>query len=118
WVTLLDDHGHPNRGPFPASHALIKLDSTTRQAEYLFEYYAYGHFMRFIQRGAVRIFSTPGNSDLANVAFRNPDGSIVLVLVNAQANDCHLELELGKVRFHHRVSGTSIVTVRWPEPHS
>jgi glucosylceramidase len=40
-----------------------------------------GHVTRFIRPGAVRVDSTvAGNA--WNVAFRNPDGTIVVVVVN------------------------------------
>jgi glucosylceramidase len=50
--------------------------------EELFEFYQYGHFTRFIQRGAVRIESTPGTHEFNSIAFRNPDGSMALIAVN------------------------------------
>ncbi|PYJ04420.1 MAG: hypothetical protein DME25_10015 [Verrucomicrobia bacterium] len=52
------------------------------QIEELFEFYSYGHFMKFVARGARRIESSPGNKELNNIAFRNPDGAISLVVVN------------------------------------
>jgi O-glycosyl hydrolase len=43
--------------------------------------HVFGHVTRFIRPGALRIYSTvAGNA--WNVAFRNPDGSIVVVVVN------------------------------------
>ena len=46
-------------------------------------YYTFGQFSRYIQPGAVRIDSTDRLSgNLTNVAFRNPDGTIVTVVVN------------------------------------
>jgi glucosylceramidase len=85
WVTMLDSAGGPNKGPFPADHAILKLHFDTLHVEELFEFCNYGQFMQFIQRGAARIESTPGNKEFNNVAFRNPDGSIALVVVNTTA---------------------------------
>lgn len=46
-------------------------------------YYTFGQFSRFIQPGAVRIDSTGTvANDVSNVAFKNPDGTIVVIVVN------------------------------------
>ncbi len=46
-------------------------------------YYSFGQFSRSIQPGAVRIDSTDRLSgNITNVAFQNPDGTIVTVVVN------------------------------------
>lgn len=82
WVTLLDENGKPNNGPFPATTAILRLRSDTLKIEELFEYYMYGQFMKFIPRGAARIESTLGTQEFNNIAFLNPDGSMVLIVVN------------------------------------
>jgi glucosylceramidase len=82
WVILLDEKGRPNNGPFPATRAILKLHSDSGRVEELFEYHNYGHFMKYVQRGAVRIGSSGSDRDLSNVCFVNPDGSHVLILVN------------------------------------
>jgi len=46
-------------------------------------YYTFGQFSRYIQPGAVRIDSTGTlGGNLTNVSFKNPDGTIVTVVVN------------------------------------
>ncbi len=106
WVTMLDENGRPNNGPFPATRAILALDSKTRKASYLYEYYQYGQFMKFISRGAVRIGSSEGTKQFNNVAFRNPDGAIVLVIGNSDE----------KAReFAVRWRGRSIITKLGPQ---
>ncbi len=82
WVVMLDEQGRPNNGPFPATKAILKLHSDTGRVEPLFEYHNYGHFMRAVKRGAVRVGSSGSDRDLSNVCFQNPDGSVVLIVVN------------------------------------
>lgn len=115
WVTILDENGKPNNSPFPATHAIIKLDSKTRRAEYLLEYFAYGHFMKFVQRGAVRVESTGGDREFNNVAFRNPDGTIVLVVANTGSSARDFEVAWGGKRVAARLQGKSLMTLTWPE---
>ena len=45
-------------------------------------YYYIGHFSKYIQKGAVRVASTKHEHRIHTVAFRNPDGTIVLVVMN------------------------------------
>ena len=113
WVTILDDQGRPNNGPFPATTAILKLHSDTLRIEELFEFYSYAHFMKFVARGAVRIESTPGNSDFNNIAFRNPDGSATLVVVNTtQAGKSFVVVSQGK-SFRTEIGARSVATFVW-----
>ena len=113
WVVMLDDHGRPNNGPFPATRAILKLNSDTLQVEELFEYHNYGHFMKHVQRGAVRIGSTVGDRDLSNVAFQNQDGSIVLVLVNTTENAAPVTVRLKNHWVDLTCRPKSVTTCRW-----
>lgn len=45
-------------------------------------YYIWGQFSRNIQLGAKRIDSTDRMGTISNVAFQNPDGSVVVVVAN------------------------------------
>jgi O-glycosyl hydrolase len=115
WVSMLDDRGKPNNGPFPASDAIVRLDSKTRQAVYLFEYYGYGHFMKFVQRGAVRIASTGGDKEFNHVAFRNPDGTIVLIVANTGSPAREFQVAWEINRLAARLEAKSMMTLTWRE---
>ncbi|HKP08274.1 MAG TPA: discoidin domain-containing protein [Microbacterium sp.] len=45
-------------------------------------YYIWGQFSRHLQLGAKRIDSTDRMGNVSNVAFRNPDGTVVVVVAN------------------------------------
>jgi glucosylceramidase len=94
WVTVLDEAGRPNNGPFPATIAILRLDSPTGRIRELLEFYNYAHFSKFVQRGAKRIESTLGNAEFNNIAFLNPDNSIVSILVNTSTNRMPAVLQL------------------------
>ncbi len=82
WVTMIDENGGPNNGPFEASRTCITLDSTEPAVQYHFDYYMYGQFMKFIQPGAKRLGTSSESGARPAVAFRNPDGSVVVIVVN------------------------------------
>lgn len=82
WVTIIDHKAQPNPGPHDCSPTCIVLNSETLEIEFRFDYYMYGQFTKFIKAGAVRINSGSSSKSLTNVAFKNPDNSLVLVVVN------------------------------------
>jgi glucosylceramidase len=81
WNLALDPAGGPHNGGCDTCTGVVTIDPATGHATPEADYYVLGHVTRFIRPGAVRIDSTvAGNA--WNVAFRNPDGSLVLVVVN------------------------------------
>ena len=81
WNIILDQTGGPNHvGNF--CFAPIHADTRTGQLIYTNAYYYIGHFSKFIQPGAKRIISSPSRSQLLTTAFKNNDGSVVVVVMN------------------------------------
>ena len=111
WVTMLDEKRKPNNGPFPASRTILTLNSATREVTEEFDFDLYGHFMKFIERGAVRIESSESANDIANVAFRNPDGRIVVVIINASNEERRVETVIGSEVATVTLSPSSIATL-------
>jgi glucosylceramidase len=113
WVIILDEKGQPNNGPFPASHAAIRLDSKSLREEYLFEFYNYGQFMKFIRPGAVRL-GTAGEELVApHVVFRNMDGTVVLVTANTEGHTRSLGIEYQGRWAAVPLPPKTVVTLRW-----
>jgi glucosylceramidase len=113
WVIMLDDQGRPNNGPFPATHATLKLHSNTLRVEELFEFHNYGHFSKFVKRGAVRVASDPATTDLNHVAFRNPDGTHVLIMANTTKEAKIVSVEIEGRRFETSAPERSVQTLVW-----
>lgn len=110
WSFATDEMGRPNVGPYPIG-GMITIDSKTRAVYHSGQYFAMGHFSRFIRRGAVRIQSEGGTATLQHCAFRNPDSSLVLVMSNAgAAQGC--EIRMGARSVQLTVPENSVVTLR------
>jgi len=81
WNVLLDERGGPNHvGNF--CFAPVHANTKTGELTYLSSYYYIGHFSKFIQPGAKRIASSPSRSQLESTAFRNPDGTTTVIVMN------------------------------------
>lgn len=81
WNILLDEKGGPNHvGNF--CFAPIHADTRTGKLIYTNAYYYIGHFSKFIRPGAKRIAASSSRAQLQTTAFRNTDGSIVVVVMN------------------------------------
>jgi glucosylceramidase len=81
WNILLDETGGPNHVKnfcFAPMHA----DTRSGKLIYTNSYYYIGHFSKFIKPGAKRIISSPSRSQLLTTAFKNEDGSVVVVVMN------------------------------------
>jgi len=114
WVTIIDHKAEPNPGPHDCSPTCIVLNSNTLNLEYRFDYYMYGQFMKFIRPGAVHIDSNPSTASLPNVAFRNPDGSIVLVVINPKHHKQKITIEWNHQYLTVEIDTESIATLRIP----
>lgn len=81
WNIVLDEKGGPNHvGNY--CFASVHGDTRTGQLIYTNAYYYIGHFSKFIKPGAKRIISSSSRSQLLTTAFKNEDGSIVVVVMN------------------------------------
>ena len=114
WVTMIDYDGNPNNGPFKTKSSCVQPRRDGSGVDYHFTYYSYGQFMKFIKRGAIRIGSTEGTQELANVAFLNPAGEIVLVVVNQASAPAKFDVVWEGRMFEASMPAQSVATFCWP----
>lgn len=81
WNIVLDQRGGPNHvGNF--CDAPVIVDTNTKEVRYAPSFYYIAQFSKFVQPGAHRIASSGGPATLSSIAFANPDGTLVIVVVN------------------------------------
>lgn len=86
WNLLLNEKGGPNHvGNF--CDAPIMADTLNDQIDIHASYYYIGHFSKFVKKGARRIGSSKFSAKLETVSFKNPDGSVVTVVLNCTDAD-------------------------------
>ena len=117
WNVALDPSGGPHVGGCGNCTGILTIgpgDQITPDAEY----YTLGHLSRFVEPGAVRIastsFGTTGwNGQVMDVAFRNPDGTTVLVAHNENDNPQAFGVREGTRSFTYNLPGDSLATFTW-----
>ena len=84
WNICLNEQGGPNYvGNY--CEAPIICDTEKGALSYKLSFSYISHFSRFIQPGAKRIATTIYTDEIEQVAFMNPDGSIVAIIQNRTA---------------------------------
>ncbi|WP_204041614.1 RICIN domain-containing protein, partial [Acrocarpospora phusangensis] len=83
WNMALDQNSGPTNGGCTNCRGVVTVDQNNGNVTYNVEYYVLGHASKFVRSGARRIDSSSYANDLESVAFKNPDGSVALVTLNA-----------------------------------
>jgi glucosylceramidase len=89
WNILLDGKGGPNHvNNFCFAPVHVVADSLY----FTSAYYAIGHFSKFIRPGAQRVACCASRANFYATAFKNTDGSLVVVVQNPQNSSIDLKL--------------------------
>lgn len=113
WNIVLDEQGGPNHvGNF--CDAPIIADTTTDTLTFQSSYYYIGHFSKYIRPGAVRVGSSKYTEKLQTTAFRNPDGTIAVVVLNKTDEEVPYILRNREEIAEASIPAHSIQTVLFP----
>lgn len=114
WNMVLDRQGGPN---WAKNWCVAPVIVDPEQDEVYFTplYYTLSHFSRFIRPGAVRIGFKNEDKDLLVTAAQNPDGSIVAVLFNPEAESRGLRLRLADRTLDFSISAKAVQTLVIPQ---
>ena len=117
WNLALNEHGGPTLNSDESTCTpLVTVYSDGPQAgqayTYTVEYYTLGHLSKFVRPRAYRIGSSE-NQELPNVAFKNPDGSKVLIVYNDTPVTQTMTVVWGTQSFDYTVPAAAGLTFRW-----
>lgn len=109
WNLLLNEQGGPNHvGNFCAAPVMgVEQGGIEKRLSY----YYIGHFSRYVKPGAKRILASCFTEDLETVAFRNPDGSRAVVLLNRTEKAIPVCLTENDEAVHLEINAHTICTV-------
>jgi glucosylceramidase len=116
WGMALDPNGEPNLGTGAACsqcRGIVTIDQSTGNVTYNGDYYGLGQASKFLAPGASRIDSSAGSNGVTDVAFKNPDGSKVLVVYNTAASSQSFTVQWGGQWFSYTLPGGAVATFKW-----
>ncbi len=126
WNLLLSEQGGPfhNRSAETTScagliledksigcYAPVIYDTTTSKLVFTPIYYYIGHFSKYVLKGAKRVATTKYCEQLYTIAFKNPDGSLVLIVMNTDDNELPVIVRHNDVCTSLTLEAHSIMTV-------
>jgi glucosylceramidase len=116
WNLALDQNSGPTNGGCLNCRGVVTIDNRTSPAtiSYNVEYYVLGHLAKFVVPGSHRIDSNTFNAGgIEDVAFQNPDGSIVLFVLNSGSAPETFSVSWKGTYFNYTLPSQSVVTFEW-----
>ena len=113
WNMILDEKNGPyhQRAPFIYCDAPIIINTKKDEIIYEPSYYYIGHFSKYVRRGAKRIVASRFTDKLQVLAFVNPDGTVVCVVLNRTNDKIGYALKMNGKLAHLKSEAHSITTL-------
>jgi glucosylceramidase len=119
WSLALDQTLGPNLtelntglGGCATCTPIVTVNSTTGAVTKDVEYYTLGHYSKYVQQGAKRIYSSD-NPSIASVAFINPDNSKALIAFNNANSSQTFNVQWGTQSFSYSLPALAAATFTW-----
>ncbi len=116
WNLALDQDSGPRNGNCANCRGVVTIDDSVSPAAVSLnvEYYMLGHISKFVVPGAHRIDSnTFGPGSIEDVAFQNPDGSIVVLALNSATVQNSFSICYKGNAFHYSLPAGALATFIW-----
>lgn len=120
WNVAVDTHNGPREGSgCTKCLGLVTVDQAHGSVSYTNDYYQLGQMSRFVVPGAYRVASnsfgdgTYGSETLADVAFRDPNGTKVLVVYNGSSSRQTFRVQWGSIGFTESLPSRATATFTW-----
>ena len=116
WNLALDQNHNPHLGGCSTCGGVITINHSSSPAQIVptVDFTALGHASKFVMAGAERIDSNSfEQGSLEDVAFRNPDGSIVLLVLNGSNDAMAFNIAWKKKYAWYKLGPGAVATFRW-----
>ena len=120
WGMALDPDGQPNLGTGAACskcRGVVTIDQNNGRVTYNADYYGLGQASKFVVPGAYHIDSSAGGNGISDVAFKNPDGTDVLVVYNSSSGNQTFNVQWGRQWFSYTLPAGAAATFKWSGSH-
>lgn len=119
WNLALNQNHEPFLGGCKTCRAVVTIDDSVSPSRIIptVDYTALGHASKFVAPSAFRIDSTTFEQErLESVAFRNPDGSIALIVLNGGNAPVTFNLSWKDKYASYHLEPAAVATFRWSSP--
>lgn len=115
WNIALDEYHGPRNNGCLNCRGVVTINQSTGQVSYNEEYYAIGHFSKFVRPGAHRVSAMWAQSltNIETVAFVNTDGSKALVISNYDNIFKTFTIRQGSKYFTYSIPSKAVATIVW-----
>ncbi|HZH26496.1 MAG TPA: tetratricopeptide repeat protein [Azospirillaceae bacterium] len=114
WNIALDPRHGPRTGGCSRCTGLVTIDPVTGGLQFNHDFFALGHFSKFIAPGARLVRSkTAGAATLQTVAALNPDGSLAVVLYNPERAEAAVDIRWRGLSAGVPVPAEAVMTLVW-----
>ena len=117
WALATDQNHGPFVGGCDTCRGLITVDlrdASHPRVKPELDYYVLGHASKFLLPGAMRIASDePADAAVKNVAFRNPDGTVVLYALNTATEARKVAIHFHGKNAAAEIAAGSVATFVW-----
>lgn len=110
WNMIVDENGGPFHDRERGCKAQIVVSPENDTVSIEPTYYSVAHFSRFVKRGAVRVGNSTYSEGIKATAFQNPDGEIVVIVLNCTKEQNNAFLRLGDCTAEVVLPEKSLVT--------
>ena len=111
WNLALDENSGPQNGGCQDCRGVVTINSVTKAITKNEEYVLLGHISKFVKPGAKRI-ETPNTrgQEISQAAFKNADGSIVVVAFNHNSEEQKVRFQYKQDVFNYKIEGGMLAT--------
>jgi glucosylceramidase len=113
WNLALDQNSGPLNGGTNTCRGVVTINNSTGAVTRNVEYYALGHASKFVDPGAVRVASNSVTGGIEDVAFKNPDGSRVLIALNNSSSATTFQVRWSGQAFTYTLPAGAVATFKW-----
>jgi glucosylceramidase len=112
WNLALNDSHGPHLGGCTNCRGFVTVSGD--DFRFHVEYYVIAQASKFVSPGAYRIGSTTnGSGRIEHVAFRNPDRTKVLIVLNPSTTPVAFDVNWNGQRISYRLPRQSVATFKW-----
>ena len=103
-------HGNPDAN---AQHPVVVINRQTHEVSYTGLYFYLAHFSKFVRPGDLLVQTRGGAERLRCLAFKTPQGGMVVQLLNSGAQPAQVRIDWHNRTLPVGLPGVSITTLTW-----